>query len=424
MSAEDSTAPSVKWMTRIIPGVLLLIVAYTTYVVVGRICVDFLLRERHETGLTVAFLVLYFVFLILGVSSYARTLWVVKTDPGFVPLHPTSRGARVLQNNKSRRGGTSRGGAFGRRYDDNRGDEEAATANVGYTMADQNPDSPGLETFYSRDIFVCEGDGRPKWCHDCGQWKPDRVSHSREVDRCVRKMDHFCPWVGGMVAGNSFKFFAQFTFYAWLLCAVALSASAYTLAKHLQQGLVLDGHVIAVIFFSSFLGLFSFGMSVTAIRFISKNMTNIDLVKKGTSYHLAVRVPLGTAPTDKFGTITYPLPKAPRAQLEGHVAPAAETERDARAKRTFAILRTEPGDEPWDLGFKRNWTEVMGHSPFDWLLPIKRPPSERHDSGVSEYPYGPLIAELRVRHGLDPKLWTDRDEAIEMREKRGGGRPV
>ena len=141
------------------------------------------------------FLVLYFVFFILALGSYIRTLWVVKTHPGYVPLHPSSRGARVLQRRARRRHTVA--SAFSRRYEE--ADEEA---DLGYTMPDHNPDSPGLESFYSRDIFVCEGDGRPKWCHDCGQWKPDRASHSREIDRCVRKMDHFCPWVGGMVAEN------------------------------------------------------------------------------------------------------------------------------------------------------------------------------------------------------------------------------
>ncbi|GJN78748.1 palmitoyltransferase pfa5 [Purpureocillium lilacinum] len=70
---------------------------------------------------------------------------------------------------------------------------------------DQNPDSPGLEAFYSKDAFVCEADGRPKWCSDCQQWKPDRAHHFSELARRVRKMDHLCPWVDGMVSETSFS---------------------------------------------------------------------------------------------------------------------------------------------------------------------------------------------------------------------------
>src|SRR5690606_38427217 len=100
----------------------------------------------------------------------------------------------------------------------------------------------------------------------------------------------------------------------------------------------------------------------------------------------------------------------------GTAAPEPEG-RDRFARRTFAILRTEPGENPWDLGWRRNWTEVMGYTPLDWLLPIKRSPCARHEGAESEYPYGKLVPELKARYGLDPKPWTDREESIEMRER-------
>lgn len=55
-------------------------------------------------------------------------------------------------------------------------------------------DMAGLESFYTKDVFVCQEDGRPPYCSKCCQFKIDRAHHCREVDRCVRKMDHFCPW--------------------------------------------------------------------------------------------------------------------------------------------------------------------------------------------------------------------------------------
>lgn len=54
--------------------------------------------------------------------------------------------------------------------------------------------APSLKEFYQKDVFVCQGDGRPIWCSMCENWKPDRAHHCREIERCVRKMDHFCPW--------------------------------------------------------------------------------------------------------------------------------------------------------------------------------------------------------------------------------------
>lgn len=51
-----------------------------------------------------------------------------------------------------------------------------------------------LHEFYNMDAFICESDGLPRWCFHCNCWKPDRSHHCGELGRCVRKMDHFCPW--------------------------------------------------------------------------------------------------------------------------------------------------------------------------------------------------------------------------------------
>lgn len=57
----------------------------------------------------------------------------------------------------------------------------------------------GLESFYTRDFYTCRSDGLPIWCSDCQNWKPDRAHHSGDIQRCVKKMDHYCPWAGGMI---------------------------------------------------------------------------------------------------------------------------------------------------------------------------------------------------------------------------------
>jgi palmitoyltransferase len=110
----------------------------------------------------------------------------------------------------------------------------------------------GLESFYTRDVFVCQEDGRPHWCSTCCQYKTERAHHCRELGRCVRKMDHFCPWyddntlpqasiqltecrVGGVVSETSFKFFIQFVAYTCIFCTFALIVSAYFTAEIRRQ---------------------------------------------------------------------------------------------------------------------------------------------------------------------------------------------
>jgi palmitoyltransferase len=150
--------------------------------------VEYLLRSRNEVGAAVAILVLYFVFMLLMVATYIRTIWTINTDPGVVPLGPMALDRRANEKNKNHQSPSHQDGDLeGQPY---------------YAAPDPHPDSPGLEHFYTKEVFVCENDGRPKWCSQCCNWKPDRAHHSSEVNRCVVRMDHYCPWVGGMVGEN------------------------------------------------------------------------------------------------------------------------------------------------------------------------------------------------------------------------------
>src|ERR1700737_2702408 len=76
------------------------------------------------------------------------------------------------------------------------------------------------------DIFVCDPGGFPRWCQTCEIVKPDRAHHSRDSGRCVYKMDHFCPWVGGMVGFTRYKFFLQFVTYTGIFCSYVVASLA------------------------------------------------------------------------------------------------------------------------------------------------------------------------------------------------------
>nr|XP_036580870.1 palmitoyltransferase pfa5 [Colletotrichum truncatum]KAF6788942.1 palmitoyltransferase pfa5 [Colletotrichum truncatum] len=399
MSAATSTKCASRWVTRIIPIIITGTSGYATYVIVAYLGVDYLYRNRGEVGTAIATITIYLFFYILTIVTYLRTFLKIKKDPGLVPLGPQAQlPARESSQRRKRR---------------KEGDLESQPY---FTGPDQNPDSPGLEEFYSRDVFVCESDGRPKWCSECRNWKPDRAHHSSEVGRCVRKMDHYCPWVGGMVSETSFKFFAQFTFYCTLYCTISLATAAYCLSRQLRDGSI-DGRTISGVAIAGFFGLFTFLMTATSWRFIFLNITNIDALRKSWTHQLALRVPNNTVSGSGYGIVTYPLPKYPQGVPTSSDGTVDSTSpRDRLATRVFAVVSTEPDENPWDLGWRRNWTSVMGNSLIDWLLPIRGSPCAIHDSMHSDYEMGPVLQALRARHGLrDPNQPSNEVEMQELR---------
>jgi palmitoyltransferase len=195
---------------------------------------------------------------------------------------------------------------------------------------------------------------------------------------------------------------------------MVLGANGYVFFLRQQTGLSGDARLIVGLALGSLFGLFSVTMSATALRFAFQNITNIDLFRKNQTFRLAVWVPNGTQPTERFATITYPLTlpgEPPRTPIPARFRSVDQSDgaasvtdrmaaRDEQAKRTFAILQTEPGENPWHVGYRKNFTSVMGDSVIDWLLPIRHSPCTRHDNMVSDYEFGPLVEELKKRYGL------------------------
>lgn len=174
--------------------------------------VDYLLKSQdtfhdRRPGAAITVLVLYSTFLLLIAFTHLRLLYVVTFNSGCVP-----RGPQWYTQQEAKTKGRKQPARHKRQNDYHTGaakvnavpegeDQKIGTI-AGHAYGDDGSVSmptttkpaPGLQDFFKRDLFICQGDGRPIWCHTCLNWKPDRTHHCREIDRCVRKMDHFCPW--------------------------------------------------------------------------------------------------------------------------------------------------------------------------------------------------------------------------------------
>jgi palmitoyltransferase len=238
--------------------------------------------------------------------TFLRLVYVTTFDPPYVPL---GRNA-YKQKGKAR---SEKNGIGAGEYD--AGDGSGSSA--GDLKGPQNdPDSPGLELFYTKDVFVCEGDGRPKWCHECANWKPDRTHHCSSSGRCVKKMDHFCPWVGGPVGENNFKYFIQFTGYTALYCTHLLVVMTIYIHRQVTtNGEDYNRQFAAILALAAFFGMFTTTMTVTSIDLAANNLTQVEkLGAKTREYILAVHMPnteypgyINEVQSSWYARITYPL---------------------------------------------------------------------------------------------------------------------
>lgn len=161
-------------------------------------------------------------------------------------------------------------------------------------------------------------------------------------------------------------------------------------------------------------------MTVTTFQLAVHNLTTIEnLNRRSVAWTLAIRVPdhlindpeSQWAPT--YPVITYPLqppPSAPEAQGK---APATDK------RHSFAVLQTQPGENPFDLGsWAQNLQQVLGFWPWEWLLPFKQSPCVDHSSPESAFALGPVVTRLRRDAGLEPRAEQEGSSRRKHRHKR------
>ncbi|XP_070551437.1 palmitoyltransferase ZDHHC3-like isoform X2 [Ptychodera flava] len=137
-----------------------------------------------------------------------------------------------------------------------------------------------------KTIFDKEGES---WtvCQRCETYRPPRAHHCRICRRCIRKMDHHCPWINNCVGEFNQRYFIQFLFYVGV-------ASIYSLILVLVSWLVeckecevspsnqsrKIAHTVILIVESILFGLFVTAILCDQLTAIFDDETGVEAVQK------------------------------------------------------------------------------------------------------------------------------------------------
>lgn len=343
--------------------------------------------------------------------TYFRLLYTVTFNPGYVPRGPQW----YAQQEKRRKHLSSEGSSENvgqpnqEKYEGPTRDQDETPTHMSAasTLEDSNS-----EEFFNKSVYVCKGDGMPVWCSTCMIWKPDRTHHCREVDRCVRKMDHFCPWVGGVVSETSFNFFIQFTSWTAIFCIFNIIHLAVFMAEYKRKTGTADVHWIITLGLAALFALFTLGMSLSSLQFILVNTTTIEnLSRKTIVWDLALQLPEGFTAQIPYPTVSFsPSQVIPRSSTNPVI--------NAGPVRRYVILHSKPGQSPWDLGGFRNFQSVMGLHWYQWIFPLSYSPCCDHSRPESQFELGPVVDQMRKEAGI-PLAYEGFDEkSSEPRHRR------
>jgi ribosomal protein L40E len=126
-------------------------------------------------------------------------------------------------------------------------------------------------------------------CMKCETYRPPRAHHCRICRRCIRRMDHHCPWINNCVGEINQKFFIQFLFYVGIasLYSISLVIGSWILDHYSPSQSTRHTrlvHSIILVVESVLFGLFVLAIGCDQLQAIFNDETSVEQAKKQGSH--------------------------------------------------------------------------------------------------------------------------------------------
>mmetsp|Transcript_68396 Transcript_68396/g.163034 ORF Transcript_68396/g.163034 Transcript_68396/m.163034 type:complete len:473 (-) Transcript_68396:64-1482(-) len=208
--------------------------------------------------------------------------------------------------------------------------------------------------------------GEARWCRKSEAYKPDRSHYCSATERCVLRMDHYCPWLNNTVGYANHKFFLQFLVYSSSACLLGSIKTVQLLAS-----VSLPPTLVLMLVEAGAIGTLLSGILIPFTTFhcwlLCNNMTTIEFCAS-----------FAKTPDEK------------------------------------------PYENPYDVGIYRNLCSVLGSSPLVWWAPVGGPAGDGISfprRGLPEYYMLSDEEDPEAAHPAGPsEEGSDAGREVEVRE--------
>ncbi|KAG5883404.1 hypothetical protein JTB14_031293 [Gonioctena quinquepunctata] len=128
-------------------------------------------------------------------------------------------------------------------------------------------------------------------CARCETYRPPRAHHCRICQRCIRRMDHHCPWINNCVGERNQKYFIQFLIYVGALSAYSITLVVISWMKDcsdciqdvpLKQTRIM--HNIILLLESALFGMFVVAILIDQLQAVLTDETAVEQVQNQGSF--------------------------------------------------------------------------------------------------------------------------------------------